>query len=303
MQKFSRIDEIELKDASNEITPGCICLEVGAFRGVYTSGVLDVLMEAGINFECTAGVSAGAMNGCNYVSGQIGRSAHINLIYRHDPRYVGVKNLLKEGGVIGFDFCFYGLESDLPFNEKRFFDKKRRFYAVATNMETGKPDYINRDKTSNVFTSIKASASMPYISTPVELDGNYYLDGGCSNNIPFEWAINQGFEKIVVVKTRHGSYTEPKMGEKQLMLIDKLYGEKYPNFAKVYSRNTIRYNDELYNLRQLADCGRLFLIEPTSEINIGRLEPDMEKLGELYYMGRADAALRLPALREYLKRK
>ena len=110
---YSKLDTIPTGVASNDITKGCLVLEGGAFRALYTEGVLDVLMENDINFECVVGVSAGALNGCNYVAGQIGRAALINLTYRHDERFVGPKAFLKNKGVIGFDLYHLGRKDAL----------------------------------------------------------------------------------------------------------------------------------------------------------------------------------------------
>ena len=49
-------------------------LEGGATRGVFTSGVLDYLMEKDFYTSYVVGVSAGACNAADYVSRQIGRT-------------------------------------------------------------------------------------------------------------------------------------------------------------------------------------------------------------------------------------
>ena len=133
---FSKIDKIPRGRASNKISKLCLVLEGGAFRGLYSEGVLDALMLAGINAECTIGVSAGAMNGMNYVSGQIGRAARINLTYRHDSRYIGLKAIKTNKGVVGFDFVMNQIDEE-AFDEEAFFDRRKRFVVVATNCLPG----------------------------------------------------------------------------------------------------------------------------------------------------------------------
>ena len=117
---FSGWDALHKGYSSDVLTEGCLVLEGGAFRALYSSGVTDVLMENGINMSCVCGVSAGALNGANYASGQIGRSARINLRYRHDKNYVGFKPMFTEGGVIGFDYIFGNLEGIDPFDYEAF---------------------------------------------------------------------------------------------------------------------------------------------------------------------------------------
>ena len=65
IKKYSKLDSIPTGQASDHITEGCLVLEGGAFRGVYTGGVTDLLMKKDLNFSCTIGVSAGSMNGFN----------------------------------------------------------------------------------------------------------------------------------------------------------------------------------------------------------------------------------------------
>ena len=180
MQVYSGIETLPRGRASDNITEGCMVLEGGAFRGVYTSGVLDALMEEDINMRCTVGVSAGALNGVNYVSGQIGRSGRINLRYRHDSRYVGPKALRRNKGIIGFDFVFGDMAKVPPLDKKRFMDKSRQFYAVVTNLKTGKTEYLEKNSGIPPLRAVRASASMPFVSKPVIINGKPYLDGGCS---------------------------------------------------------------------------------------------------------------------------
>lgn len=295
---FSGIDRLPNGEASDRFTEGCIALEGGAFRGVYSEGVLDALMEANLNFSCTVGVSAGALNGANYVSGQIGRSARINLRYRHDSRYVGVKAVRNNQGVIGFDFAFETLEESDPFDRARFMDPNRRFLAVAADCKTGRAIYFEKGKCGDIMQAIRASASMPYISKPVMVDGIPCLDGGCCCKIPYQWALDSGFEKIVVVKTQHPSFRK-RVKEKNARLAKRVY-HAYPEFAEALGRSAADYNRQCDEIERLQKEGRIFVIAPSKPVTVARLEKDMEKLGALYYLGYEDAKRQLDALLEFL---
>ena len=76
-----------------------LVLEGGAMRGMFTAGVLDVLMEHGIVLDGAIGVSAGAVFGCNYKSHQIGRVIRYNTQYCNDKRYASFGNLLRTGNL------------------------------------------------------------------------------------------------------------------------------------------------------------------------------------------------------------
>ena len=296
---YSRLDRIPAGEARKVITPGCLCLEGGAFRGLYTSGVLDVLMMNDINFETTIGVSAGALNALSYVAGQIGLSARMNLRYRRDPRYVGIGPMMsrQNQGVIGFDFLFSQMERTEPLNRERLMQSERRMIAVATALTTGWPVYFEKKQNlDELLMAVRASASMPFVSRPVNVCGIRCLDGGCSVKIPFEWALPR-FEKIVVVRTRDRSF-RPSLHDNS-KIIHQLYGD-FPEFEDVLLRMNETYIRELKEVDRLHEEGRIFEIVPSIPIRIGRLEKDVEKLGDVYWQGVHDAKEQLPALREYL---
>lgn len=296
---FSGIDKLPSGNASNKITNGCIVLEGGAFRGVYGEGVLDALMEADINMSCTIGVSAGALNGISYTSGQIGRSARINLKYRHDSRYVGLKAFKESKGIIGFSFMFNELEELDPIDKPRLLTSDRRLVIVTTNCLTGKPEYFESKDIKTIFQAITASASLPFVSKMVYINGVPYLDGGCSNKIPYNWAFENGFDKIIVVKTRPDEYRK-KISENSNHTFTKLCYRSFPQFAEVLSKSNENYNKQCDEIDKLRQQGKLFVISPSQPVTVSRLERDMEKMGELYYMGYNDGQSQIENIRKYL---
>lgn len=297
---FSGVQDLPTGYSSDSITNGCLVLEGGAFRGIYSEGVLDALMEAGINMQTTIGVSAGAMNGMNYVAGQIGRSARFNLTYRHDDRYVGWQAYRNNKGLIGFDFAFQNDHSVIaPFDLQRFSDPRRRFIAVATNVKTGKPEYFDRDTCGNILQAVRASATMPYVSKPVLVDDYPCLDGGCSDKIPFHWALKHGFEKIVVVRTRDESFRR-KLNLKRDHLMAHMFYHKHNPFMQVLAKSNARYNKLCDEMDRLKQKNRIFVIAPMKPVDVSRIEGDMEKLGALYYQGYHEAQKLIPALKAYL---
>ncbi len=292
---FSGIDRLPNGEATLDVLPGCMVLEGGAFRSLYEEGVLDALMEAGINLECTIGVSAGALNGTNYVSGQIGRSARLNLRYRHDSRYVNWAKIFQYGSPINFDFIFYHLPDDF-LNEELFFRPDKRYIAVATSCMSGRPVYFDRDKCSDIFRAIIASSRMQYISTPVVVDGIPCLDGGCSVKIPYRWALHHDFSKIVIVRNRVRSY---RYSASYDHMLSRFY-HKYPKFEKTLSTTHARSNREYDEIDRLEQEGRVFVIAPSKNISCSRMESDVERLGTIYYLGYEDGKNAIEGLKTYL---
>ena len=296
IKTYNELSKIPHGHADKSITPGCIVVEGGAFRGLYNQGVLDALMENNINFACTIGTSAGALAGFNYVAGQIGRSARANLTYRHYTDYVGRGALAHAYSPIRLDFLFNDYNAIEPFDEKTFFSPERRFVAVATDCRTGKTAYFEKGKCRDIFSAIKASASMPYISPMIDVDGRPCLDGGCSCRIPYRWALHEGFEKIVVVRTR-----EPEFRKKVSRRRHRLQAYKrYPEFARTLANSSRGYNHQCEEILKLEEQGRIFVLAPSQKVTVGRLESNMNKLGDLYWLGYKDTVNRLASLRNYL---
>ena len=295
---WSGIDSVKLSSAPDTIVPGCMVLEGGSFRGCYTSGVLDVLMENGINLQTTIGTSAGALNGYNYVAGEIGRAAKINLGYRHDRRYMGPRTLARNRGVVGFDFLLNEVEEEIPFNRERFEDPNRRFLVTVTNCETGQVRYCEKGITPDFQKAVQASASMPFVSDMVEVDGVPCLDGGCAVKIPYRWALDNGFEKILVVRTRPAEYRRPQETKAFTEITERIY-RNYPQLVELLDNQSEQYNGACQELEQLQEQGKLLMLCPSGSISVSAIEGDMERLGALYLLGRADAKLMLPQIRAY----
>lgn len=295
---WSGIDSVKLSSAPDTIVPGCMVLEGGSFRGCYTSGVLDVLMENGINLQTTIGTSAGALNGYNYVAGEIGRAAKINLGYRHDRRYMGPRTLARNRGVVGFDFLLNEVEEEIPFNRERFEDPNRRFLVTVTNCETGQVRYCEKGITPDFQKAVQASASMPFVSDMVEVDGVPCLDGGCAVKIPYRWALDNGFEKILVVRTRPAEYRRPQETKAFTEITERIY-RNYPQLVELLDNQSEQYNGACQELEQLQEQGKLLMLCPSGSISVSAIEGDMERLGALYLLGRADAKLILPQIRAY----
>ncbi len=297
--KYRDLYKIPIGRASEELTEGCLCLEGGAFRGLYTQGVLDVFMENGINMSCVVGVSAGALSGMNYVSGQIGRSARTCLAYRGDSRYIGARALLRSRSILDVSFLLdkRGILAE-PFDEERFSSTKQRFIAMATNCETGSTTYFEKGRCSDIYAAARASASMPFITPEVLIDGFHYLDGGCSCKIPYQWALNQGYRKVILVRTQAREYRKPL---KESSSVFRVY-EKYPEFARNYAHINGKYNNQCEETQKLAESGRIFVIYPSKPVVVGRLEKDLDKLASLYWLGVHDCLEHLDEIKEYLEK-
>lgn len=298
MRKYESMNRFPTGTASENLTKGCIVLEGGAFRGTYTEGVLDALMLSDINMECVLGVSAGAMNGLNYVSGQIGRTIRVTLKYRHDSRYMGLKAIKREKGLFGFGFIFGELMDIEFFDKERVRNSPMRFLTSATNCETGKSEFFEKNGEVDIYEAVKASASLPLVSRPVKLNGVDYFDGGCSRKVPYEWAFENGYEKVVVVRTRHADYRkEPGRGINSI--IRRKY-KKYPRLIEALKNTNRVYNEDCETLQKLHNEGKIFMIAPSEPLDVGRFEGNPRVIAKLYDIGFNDTMNCIEKLKKYL---
>ena len=298
MKAYKGLDNIPQGIASDKLTHGCLVVEGGALRSMYAMGALDALMMNDINLDCYIGVSAGAMSGVNYLSGQIGRGAYLTLKYRHDSRFIGAKAILENKGITGFRFMWGPVQKDIPLRKKQFNNPDRRYVCIATNLCTGKEEYFEKGVDEDFLFYMQAGATVPFGSWPVTVNGVPYLDGGIAKHVPVEWAINEGYEKIVVIRTREKTFKAKK--EFSDVIVNTLYKKKYPKMATKLRLNSYFYNKEIDNLNKLEAQGRIFQLAPSRPLELTLFCNDLDELADLYYMGLNDTKEHIEDVKKYL---
>jgi len=275
-----------------------LVLEGGGKRGIYTTGVLDVFLENNINVDAAFGVSAGAIHGVSFVSRQIGRDIRYNIKYNDDYRFMSLKNWLKTGNVVDVDFCYNQLPNQLDkFDYAAFDANPTKFYAVCSNIETGLPEYILCTEMHRDIKYIQASASLPFFSHIVEIDGKKLLDGGICDSIPLQAAQAHGYNKNIVILTRPAGYRKHPSHNS---LLAKLLYHRYPQFIKALTSRHLMYNSELDYIAAQQKLGNTLVIQPSQTIKISRLETNIDVIKAMYNLGRNDALAALPAVKQFL---
>lgn len=276
-----------------------IVVEGGGMRGIYGAGVLDVLLENDIKADGLIGVSAGAIHGCSFVSGQKGRSIRYNLKYSRDPRYMSMRSLIRTGDMFGIDFCYRELPETLdPFDNETFESSSTEYYVTCTDVETGQPVYhrcpsLRGDR----IDWVRASASMPLASRIVELDGKKLLDGGVADSIPVMAFRKMGFKKDLVILTGPEGYR--KKQNPMLPLIRRAYRE-YPEFVETAASRHLVYNRELDEISRLEREGEILVIRPSRRIKISRTERRPERIEQMYRLGREDAMKAFSGIKAFM---
>ena len=278
-----------------------LILEGGALRGVYTSGVLDALMELGIRIPNVVGVSAGSLNALSYLSRQPGRSRDINLNYVNDPRYMGPSHLLKTFSFFNFDFVFGELSHELvPFDYETFYKSEQSMWAVATDCRTGKAIfYHDKEMGEEFFTACRASCSMPLLCSMVKVGEDVCLDGGIASCIPLPEELPFPAGKLVVVLTRQKGFRKKGQGP----AIDQMYRRRYkthPQLMEACLHQAEDYNRRVRRIEELEQEGKAFVIRPQTPVTVTRTERDVNKLRALYQQGFDETMALAGALIEFL---
>lgn len=276
-----------------------LVLEGGGMRGLFSAGVMDVMLEHGIRFDGIVGVSAGATFGCNYKSHQPGRVLRYNLRFKDDPRYMGLRSLLRTGDLVGAEFSYHTLPNELDvFDFDTFINDPAEFHVVCTDVETGEPVYHRIDDMDDEGLDwIRASASMPLVSRPVSLGGHLLLDGGISDSIPLRYFQGQGFDRNVVILTQPKGFFKRRT---KLMPLFHLFMRRYPAIVQAMSRRHLMYNDELSYLDEQERRGNILLICPQDTLPIGRTEQKEAKMRHVYGMGRQTGEDMIQTIKDFL---
>ena len=265
-----------------------LVLEGGGMRGVFTCGVLDNLMDRGIRFPYTIGVSAGACNGLSYMSGQRGRAkySNIDLLAKYD--YVGLRYLWKQRCIMDFQLLFYDFpQRILPYDYEAYAHSPYRYEMVTTSCLTGKACYYEEKQSpERIIDIVKASSSLPFVCPIAYVDGEPMLDGGIADSIPLLRARQQGYACNLVVLTRNRGYRKSDRD----LCVPPFFYRRYPRMREALIHRCQLYNEQLELVERLEDAGEITVIRPQRPVEVGRIEKDTDKLLALYEEGYQCAA-------------
>lgn len=275
--------------------------EGGAMAGVYTAGVLDVLMEHDIYFSHVIGVSIGSCNAIDFASGQIGRTIDCMAVKDKRLIYAGLPCLLRRHKLYDFDMCFQGFaDRYIPFDYEAFGRSPIYTEVVATDCETGEPLYIPcKAEDKQVIRASRASSSLPFLSEIYEFEGHKCLDGGIAKSIPIDRAIGFGNEKLIVILTKPAGYRKVPSSPAVKAAARRKY-RSYPRLQAALNSRYLDYNTDIERVEKMADSGELYLFRPPRKL-VKRHESNYGRLRAGYDAARQDAEQRLEELLVYLK--
>jgi len=275
----------------------CLVLEGGGNRGAYTSGVLDAFLDSNIDIKSVYGVSAGALNALSYLSKQKGRSLLVNKQVVLNDKYISYKNILNGKNVVNLDKLLDLSNTDLPPFDLETFNQREKYVVTCTNVLTGAPVYKEITDYNSDVQYIKASASLPLFSKIVEVDSLKLLDGGISDSIPVLKAINDGYDKVVVVLTRDKDYVSMPY---KLLRAYKIKYFKYRNLLDTMSNRFNKYNVTRDLIENYEKEKKVIAIYPSQPLVIKNLEKDENKIDEIYKLGYEDAMSMISKIKQFV---
>lgn len=280
----------------NPARPIGLVVEGGGCRGIYAAGVLDVLYAEQLPVGGLAGVSAGAIHGASFVSGQPGRSIRFYERFCRDERFFSVRRWLRTGNLIDPDFCYREIPEKLdPFDGETFRNSPVRFVAAASNLETGRCEYLHIPDLTTEIDGLRASASLPYVSPVVEFRGMKLLDGGCTDRVPLAAFEAMGFARNIVILTHPREHRVRDFDAAAARFVYR----RYPKFVRAFEESGRVYEAAQALVEKRSKEGRAFVIRPARPIGIPRLTHKPEDIRRAYELGRRDATARLPAMRAW----
>ena len=277
-----------------------LVLEGGGMRALFTAGVLDALLDVKeLNIDGIVGVSAGALFGANYVSGQKERAIRYNKKYARDKRYMGLYSWIITGNAVNKEFAFYEIPFKLDvFDQEKFKESKIDFHVVMTNIENGQAEYILIEDVLEQMEYLRATSALPFASKIIEINGKKYLDGGISDSIPIDYCESLGYDKIILILTR----PEDAHKNDKLSFLYKLVYRKYPNLVERLINMGKDYEIVLKKIKDLENKNKIFVIRPPQVLKIGRLEKNEDKIQNVYDIGLNTGKKEIDNLLKYLNK-
>ena len=210
---------------------------------------------------------------------------------------MGMRSFLTTGNIINKDFAYYEIPFKIDvFDEETFEKSNTDFWATVTNIETGEAEYL---KLNNVFEQmelLRATSAMPIVSEIIEIDGKKYLDGGVSDSIPVEKCKSMGYDKIIVILTRIIEYRKKKASS----TLAKIKYKEYPKLIETMENRYKKYNETVEKIIDMENKKEIFVIRPSKDLKIKRIEKDVDKLQAMYDLGVSDCKKQLEKLKEYI---
>ncbi|RRC92114.1 patatin family protein [Erysipelotrichaceae bacterium OH741_COT-311] len=278
-----------------------LVLEGGGMRGAYTAGALSWFIDHNIMFDYGVGISAGAIHLCSYLLKDKDLLYNISVEYTANPNNVGIKPLLREGRLVGYEYMFYDVLVKTLHYDIKTVNQNDQYEIGLYDLKQQAPVFIKTSTLDQECKLLKASCTLPIAGKIVEYNDHLYLDAGIKVMIPFEQSLVNGCNKQFVIVTKPEGYIRKAAGFFARLLIKFNY-LKYPQIFKDYCVRHINYQKQMDMVLDAVEKKEAFLIRPSKKIKVNRFSGDYESLKELYHLGYQDMEAQKDAILAFLKK-
>jgi NTE family protein len=185
-----------------------LALGSGSARGWAHIGVIEALTEAGVEIDCVAGTSIGAVVGAVFASGNLDSLKEVVLQFDWKQILGFLDVVFPKSGLIDgkkvTDFLRHHMQ------EKAIEDLATPFCAVSTNLADGQEVVISK---GDLIEAVRASISLPGIFTPVKKDGMVLIDGGLVDPVPVSVVRAMGADQVIAVDLNSDIVSKRRSGK------------------------------------------------------------------------------------------
>lgn len=287
------------------VTDCALVFEGGGTRASYTAGIANVLLDQGIYFGYTCGISAGSSHTLDYTSRDRDRVRRAFIDFAALPDHGGIRSILRGKGYFDADYDYEGCIADgfLPFDWQTFVANKAQVCMSTLDGVTGQTLTFHKEDMPTIDEAIafcRMSSTLPGFMNPITYGGHLMYDGGMGQGagIPTFMAEQDGYQKFLLIRTRSRSYRkEPTTAMSRRASAVLAKGNPVLRDA-LLTRNE-RYNAQVERMEQLEREGRLLMICPES-MYIKSTTLDVQKLRDSYLLGYEQGVRELPRIRKFL---
>ncbi|MGN0287241.1 MAG: patatin family protein [Atopobiaceae bacterium] len=287
------------------VTDCALVFEGGGTRASYTAGIANVLLDQGIYFGYTCGISAGSSHTLDYTSRDRDRVRRSFIDFAALPDHGGIRSILRGNGYFDADYDYEGCIADgfMPFDWQTFVANKAQVCMSTLDGVTGETLTFHKEDMPTIDEAIafcRMSSTLPGFMNPITYGGHLMYDGGMGQGagIPTFMAQQDGYTKFLLIRTRPRSYRkEPPTATYRRM--SAVLAKGNPVLREALLTRSQRYNAEVERMEQLEREGRLLMICPES-MYIKSTTLDVQKLRDSYLLGYEQGVRELPRIRKFL---
>lgn len=263
-----------------------LIVEGGAMRGAWAAGVLAFLHERGeCQYDLVYAASSGACSAAYFVAGMW--EPGLTIWREYAAKAVRKTNFLRRKPIIDLAYLVdYIFKQRVPLSVEAVQNALTQFYIVLTDCHTGDPVYFHA-RDDRVFEALRATASMPLGTRGFDyVDGHPFADGGVSDPIPIQRALQDGATDITVVLTHNPNFRLKPMPR----FLGRLAYPQFPAVARAWTdQQHLKYNAATDLMKRPPPGVRLRIFHPLKPMHVGAFTIEKKRIHAAVTSGHDEA--------------